>query len=139
MEKQKREGNAVAEILATVLLFAIAVSVFSTIFTVVLSYPSPSDRSTAVVVGEIIGNTIVLTHQGGKSISFDEESYHIHATKEPFNTMQVRDVNGNNLWDIGEQIQFSFESLSDQKITVTVIDLETNDVILYGVFNEGNN
>lgn len=134
---KRREHYAVTEIIATVLLLAVAISVFSVIYVVVLSSPVPMEESTAVVVGDIIDNTIILTHHGGKSLPFNEQSYQIQTSTGKYDTIIFEDLNENGLWDIGEQIRFSYEEISNEQITVTVIDLDTNDVILYGVFNDG--
>ncbi len=134
---QCRQKDAVTEILSTVLLLAVAISVFSVIYVVVLSAPVPKEESSAIVVGDLIGKTVILTHHGGKSIPFNEQSYQIQTSAGTYSDIIFDDVNENELWNIGEQVRFSFESLTDEQIIVTVVDLETNDVIFYGVFNEG--
>ncbi len=134
---QNRKADAVSEIIATVLLLAVAVSVFSVIYVVVLSAPMPSEQSTAIVAGDIIDNQIVLTHQGGKSLTIGEESYQIQTTAGEYSRFVFDDINNNGLWDIGEQVRFTYDDLTEKQVTVTVVDVATNDVVLYGVLQEG--
>jgi len=63
----------VTEVVGTVLLLGIAVSVFSSLYVVVLSYPSPSSISSANLVGTIEGSNIVIEHRGGEALSLDTE------------------------------------------------------------------
>ncbi|MFO8078030.1 MAG: type IV pilin N-terminal domain-containing protein [Thermoplasmatota archaeon] len=134
---QNRKADAVSEIIATVLLLAVAISVFSVIYVVVLSAPMPSEQSTAIISGDIIDNQIVLTHQGGKSLTIDEESYQIQTTAGEYTDFIFNDFNDNGLWDIGEQVRFIYDDLTEKQVTVTVVDVATNEVVLYGVLQEG--
>ena len=105
----KLGSNAVSEIVGTILLLVIAISVFSVVYMNVLSEDGPNSETYATIIGrvEITGDTI-FEHRRGEGINIDSIVYLLFEGKfENITTVaDGLDSSGkeNGMWDIGEQL-----------------------------------
>jgi len=107
----KNKKSAVSEMLGTMLLLLIVISVFSLIYSQVLSDEGPENKTIVKIGGRIEGTNVILEHQGGEPLELDTE---ISITlggveyKGPISNW-LDDKNNDGLWNIGERMVFSFE------------------------------
>jgi len=141
--KHKRADEAVSEIVGTILLLGITVSLFSVICGIVLSYPfSPSSPSTNLV-GMVEGDFLLIEHRGGKALELGTKvSLTIGDNMlEPITVGDFlnNESKGDNRWDIGEWFVYWNSDIMGKKVGIAVVDVESDSVILIDTFqgNEG--
>jgi len=150
--KIKQKTSAVSEVLDTILLLGIAVSLFSVVSIVVLSYPFNPSPPSANIVGFVDGNNIILEHRGGEDLDLDTKI--MVTIDDDYSNSYVLTINdryilgneskNNNYWNIGENIIINATNdlpnldLFGSKVDVTVVDMNTNSVILTGVLKDGS-
>jgi len=135
----KESSDLVAEIIGTVLLLGIAVSIFSTLYVVVFSYPFPTSSPNVILIGTIEGNNIIIEHNGGEALSLDAEI--IIGETNNMNSFAVGDflddeskING--VWNIGEKIFYPFEyNISRTQVEIMTVDTDSNSLILIGTLD----
>ena len=71
--KIEKSNGAVSEIVGTMLLLLIVISVFSLIYFQVLSDEGPENKTIVKIGGRLEGTNIVLEHQGGEPLELDTE------------------------------------------------------------------
>ena len=137
--KIRRTDDAVSEIVGTILLLGITISLFSVICGVVLSYPfSPSSPSTNLV-GMVEGEYLLIEHRGGKtleletkvSLTIGDNMSEIITVRDYLNTESKAD----NLWGIGEWFVYQNSNITGKKVGIAVVDLESDSVILIETFH----
>jgi FlaG/FlaF family flagellin (archaellin) len=133
----KHSSQAVSEVLGTVLLIAIAVALFSVIYTTILFAPTVELNQKPVIVGEIRQNRIILEHQGGESILFTDSTIVIDAAEQTYISRTNDDINDNGRWDIGERIIFEYGSLDHYGVEVKIVDTKHNILLLSGILQQG--
>ena len=138
--KIKRADDAVSEMLGTILLLTIVVSVFSGIFISVLAPPSDIPQPFVTITGKMEGTTITLTHRGGDSLPLS--SLLSVTVGDSTNSTIVGDCldsasKDDGRWNIGEKLNYSSGIIANHKVMVTVTDVESNSVVFIGVLNEG--
>jgi hypothetical protein len=145
----KLGSNAVSEIVGTILLLVIAISVFSVIYMNVLSEDGPSPETYATIIGrvETTGDAI-FEHRRGEGIHIDSIVYMLYAGKFPITTTvaDLLDSSGkeNGMWDIGEQLIYKPDPelipptfLDDIQIRGFINDIVSNSLIFWGTLQEG--
>jgi len=134
----KNSNDVVAEIVGTVLLLAIAVAVFSTIYVTVLSSSSPPSLINVNLVGTVEGSNIIIEHRGGESLGLDTRvTVTIGAVIDPIiagdSNYMDDDAKENNLWDVGEKLTYPFNyDLNIKEAGITVTDQKSNSMIMLG-------
>ena len=133
--KNKRKNAAVSEIIGTVLLLGITVSLFTILCVVVLAYPHPSPPPSVNLVGMVDKNYLIIEHRGGESLKLD--TIIIISNETSTIRYTLKDVNmshytNNSQWDVGEWISIDIGDIS--KADVVVIDKTTDSVIMTGRF-----
>jgi len=132
-EKMKRRNLAVSETVGTLLLLSISVSLFSVIYSSVLTIsPSPTKPSVNLI-GKFEKNNIILEHRGGKILDLDTQIIvTINDTTESFiiNDYMNNESRENGVWNIGERVVYPTGDVTDLKVSVSVIDIHTNSVIM---------
>jgi len=141
--KTKRRDTAVSEIVGAVLLLAIAIAVFSVIYMNVLSDDGPNPESHATIVGKMETGNAIFEHRRGEGISTDSKVILVpRGSEEDKIVRTVAELldpatsNGDNIWDIGERLQHP-KNLTGWKVEATIIDSETNSIIMWGTLQEG--
>jgi len=137
--KIKKSNGAVSEIVGTMLLLLMVISVFSLIYFQVLSDEGPENKTIVKIGGRLEGTNVILEHQGGEPLELDTEiSITLGGVKYegPVGNW-LDDKNDDGVWNIGERILFSFEynlsRLGDYREGyITAIDTRSNSVIFMG-------
>jgi hypothetical protein len=141
-------NEGVAEVLSSVLLLAIAVSVFSVIYIQVLSDDGPAPEIVVTLMGKVepegdIHNTVTFENQRGESLSTDTEIIlEIYGDKQ---TIKISDLaliypflkDG---WDIGEKLYpvLELKELTDVRIDATIVEKDSNSIIFWGILQQGS-
>ena len=142
--KIKRGNKAVSDVVGTILLLIIAVSIFSVLYFVVLSPVFMPDSHSAPVsvdiIGTIEGNNIILEHRGGDAISLDSTLLvnigglkQKSTVKDYLNNESKEDGN----WNMGERLVYPAGDITGLQVEVTVIDEGCNYVIISGSLQKG--
>jgi len=145
--KIRNSNEAVSEIVGTVLLLGMAVSMFSLLSFTVMSYPfNPSPPSVNLVacmqgINNVTGETnVTIGHYGGESldISTTKVMVSIQGISNDVNiTRYLNDSNKNALWDIGEKLSYHIsENVVGKRVEVTVVDTKSNSIIMSGLLQE---
>jgi len=137
--KHKRADDAVSEVVGTILLLGITVSLFSVICVIVLSYPFlPSSPSTNLV-GMVEGEYLLIEHRGGKALDLGTkvtltigDNMSESVTVEDFLNNESKE---DNRWDIGEWFVYNNSNIIGKKVGIAVVDVESNSVILTETFH----
>ena len=143
IRKLHNSNDMVSEVIGTILLLGIAVTIFSALYVVVLSPPDIAPMSSATVVGTVEGSDIILEHRGGETLGLDAEiPLSIEGTPMLINghTPTVGDLledsNGDGKWNIGERLRYPFNyDSANEKAEVQAIDMESNSIVLSGTLN----
>jgi len=143
--KIRKSNDAVSEVLGTVLLLGMAVSMFSLLSFTVLSYPfNPSPPSVNLVgymggTNNVTGETnVTVEHYGGESLDIITTKVMVIIQGTFTNvdiTDSLNDSNNNNLWDIGEKLVHSV-NVTGKQVEVTVVDTKSNSIIMSGILQE---
>lgn len=142
--KIKRGDKAVSEIVGSILLLAIAISIFSVVYMNVLSEDGPNPETYATIVGKMepegnIFNTVAFENRRGETLGPDTEIIlTIYGEQKP--PKKISDftyLNGD--WNIGEKIYpvFNLGDLSGTQIDATIVDKKSNSMVFWGRLQEG--
>jgi FlaG/FlaF family flagellin (archaellin) len=140
--KIRKSNQAVSEVLGTVLLLGMAVSMFSLLSFTVLSYPfNPSPPSVNLVgymggTNNVTGKTYVtVEHYGGDSLNIITTKVIVITQETSTNvniTSSLNDSNNNNMWDIGEKLVYPV-NVTENQVEVSVVDIKSNSIIMSGI------
>jgi len=147
MEKiNQRKDKAVSEVVGTLLLITIAISLFVLLAFIAISLPYiffSNPTPSVNIIGMMEGNGVVLEHHGGQSIPLDTEIRLMFAETPLVKT--VGDVldpkyKNNGEWDIGEKISIPYNdpNLPIMQISIIITDKSSNSVLMRGVIQEGS-
>jgi len=132
-------NSATAEIVGSILLMAIAVSMFSLIYLNVLSDEGPDPESFSTIVGKMEENDVVFEHRRGELI--DQDSRIIF---EVAGGSALPPIFIDNPWYIGGRLSFSPEEIDPElrpgdrvQIDGTIVDKESNSIVFWGRLQEG--
>jgi len=134
----KNSNEMVSDLVGTIVLLAIAVVIFSSLYGIVFSYPFATDPAKVTIIGTIEGDTIILEHRGGEALGL-ETTIPITIGDDKL-TLTVRDLlidnNGDGLWNIGERLVYKFNySLTNIEADIMAIDVESNNLVLTGTLD----
>ena len=136
--KNKRAYNAVTELVGTAILLGLAITLFSIVQVIALSYPYNPSTPSARLVGTVDQNIILIEHHGGESLSLDTKIVIDIGNETVSKTVEelLIDSNGNDKWNIGEKLAYQFNySLNLLEADVISIDVESSEVILLGTLD----
>jgi hypothetical protein len=150
----RNKNQAVSEVIGTILLLGISVTIFSVVYTSFLSVDAQPPAPTVDIMGTVHENYLILEHGGGEDVDLDFRiivRYHnlqdINPDSSPDMTevLVYRDVidNGignNGKWNIGEKLVFNLSSLDKysqfQPIDIMVVDSQSNSAVMMGTLKE---
>jgi len=139
--KWKKSDDAVSEVIGAILMVGIGVALFAILYFIVMSYPFTPSSPSVDIVGTIEGNNIVLEHRGGDSLGLDATVSFIVGGTSNSTTVDhchcLNDLNGNNRWNIGERLVIPYGDMTDLQVEATVIDKDSNSIVMMGVLQEG--
>jgi len=132
---ENRRDDGVSEIIGTILLLGISVTLFSLVYmSVLIISPNPPTPSANIVV-RVEGDDIIIDHCGGAALSLDTKilmtigSGPMNATANDGLDDKYKD---DDLWNMGEKLVFPVENLSGKQITINVIDVKSNSIVMTG-------
>lgn len=142
MSKNTRRKKAVSEVISVVLLLGITISLFAFLNYIVFSFSFGSSAPSVSLIGSVdsANNATIIEHYNGDPL---DPSTNILITIGSLTYQRTAgelldDKNNDNLWNFGEKIQFkSMEITPTTYIQVTVVDPETNTIILTSVLQQG--
>jgi uncharacterized repeat protein (TIGR01451 family) len=144
MLKNKRKNHAVSEVFGTILLLIISVSLLSTVYVALFSINVEKSSPDVSIVGTMEGNKLILEHRGGEELSIDTKII-LGLTNGSTKTISVNDYLSDEYkidgkWNIGERFIYPLSNLVNylrfDPINITVVDLNSNSVIMKGVAQE---
>ena len=137
--KYKNSDKAVSEIIGTLMLLLICISVMSIIYFYILSDDGPSPETFVKISGKVVGTNVILEHRGGEPLELDTKFNIIIAGIEYKGTVEdwLNDDNDDGEWNLGERMLFQFEyDLSHlgeyRNADVTAINVDSNSIVLHG-------
>ena len=147
IRKIKKSNKAVSEILGTILLLGIAVSLFSVLSYIVISYPFEPNPPNIDLLGYVYGNEIIIEHRGGEPIKLDANIIvRINDTEVLTSTAELylneSSSNQDNYWNLGEYVLINatkdpiFNDIRSSKVDVSVVDVTSNSLVLGGILQE---
>lgn len=137
----KNSNTAVSEVLGTILLLGVAVSLFSTLYYITLSEPLDTYEPYPKIVASIEGNNIIFKHCGGDELTINSEiriDIGNGSIPVPISIGQyLADINEDDKWNIGEIVAFPFTNFSfnNPEANVTSIDIDGKRIILEGTLD----
>jgi len=133
--KNRQADNGVSEIVGTMLLLGMTVTLFSLVYVSVLTIsPTPLTPS-ADIVFRVEGDNIIIDHCGGVALSLDTkilmtiDNRSMNAIAEDGLDDKYKD---DDLWNMGEKLVFPVENIFGKQITINVIDVDSNSIIMTG-------
>jgi hypothetical protein len=144
--KNQWKNRAASEVVGTLLLVGIGVSLFALLSIVTFTMPSIffSDPTPSTnIIGRVEGNTVVFEHYGGRALPLDTKIMVMFA-EIPY-IVTVGDVldsssKTDGQWNIGEKIVIvnNDPNLPIMLINVIITDTQSNTVVMRGVLQEGS-
>ncbi|MFA5102631.1 MAG: type IV pilin [Candidatus Thermoplasmatota archaeon] len=142
----QRNNKGASEVVGTLLLIGIGVSLFSLLAVVTFTMPSVffSEPTPSVnIIGRVEGSSVVFEHYGGKSLPLDTEITVMFAETRVVKTVgEVLDAasQSDGLWNIGEKIVIfnNNPNLPIMHISVFITHKESNTVVMRGILQEGS-
>ena len=132
----KDTNISTSEIMGSMILLVICISLFSVVFITLLS-EAPLERTTIVTVSATIeGNSIIITHEGGYSLSTETiVVINISGIQYDFTAGQLLNIESqiDSLWGIGERLAYTISDLSGKMVEVTVVDPFTEKTVFIGI------
>jgi hypothetical protein len=136
---------AVAEVVGTLILITIAVSVFSAVSLIILNpWSSFSDDSAPQVflVGFIHDNSVIIEHHGGIPLNTKTKiSITIANVGDTFTISEFNywyDHNGDGYWTIGERVVYPAGNLLGKQVSCFVVDVDKNYIIFDKIIQTGS-
>lgn len=139
---RKSNAIAVSEVLGTIFLLLISVTLISAVSITLLSIDVKTEAPAVDLVASVEGNYLVVEHRGGEpldletkilidyngdsqlSLKIDEQTFLNNASKS------------NGKWDIGEKFRFPLDNLSNfsrfDPVNVKIVDKNSNSLVMIG-------
>ena len=108
----KIKNNAISNVIATLILLGISISLFSVVQGTVIFYPFDSPNTSINLISYIDNDEIIIEHHGGESISLQSK---ILVTIDDGDKNEIIACDyidtilsdGDDSWDIGEKIVYN--------------------------------
>lgn len=129
----KRSNKAVSETVGTLMLLGISVSLFSVLYISVLTIYPTSASPTANLLSSIEGNNIIIEHRGGKKLDLNNRFIvTIDGVEQTFivNNYLSNESRNDSGWDVGERVVCPVGDVTDKKVSLSVIDINSNSILI---------
>lgn len=130
------QNEAVSEIMGTLILITIAVTLFSALTLIILNpWINYSDETppNVFLVGYIKNDDVIIEHHGGIPLSAQTKiTISIDGVPDTFTVNQFHywnDANGDGAWSIGEQVVYPGGNLQGKKVTCVIVDIKKNSIV----------
>lgn len=142
MRKKIHSIQAVSEVVGVVLLLGITIGLFAVLNTFVFQFSFDTSPPSINLIGTVdkTNNIIYIKHNGGDPLQGDMNVLFEIGPQTYQNSSGelLIDTNADTRWDFGETLRFvSPEPLQNKRIRVTVVNPETNSIILSVVLQKG--
>lgn len=152
----KKNNFGITPIIATVLLLAMAIGLFSVLNIIVFSFPiNPRSPSVSLVASVIYDNrddtgyneppvSIIIEHKGGEALHKNDIQINITIIPNPPGPYTIKDGifsddTDDDLFSIGDYwICNTGLYLKDRHIYASVVHLATNSILMMGTIQEGD-
>jgi len=139
MRKIKNKKHGVSDVLGIILLLGVTVFLFSLVTIIVLTFPIEENPPTVNIVSFVDGNDIIIEHRGGQSLSLETKVIiYIDSLREEYKIKDYLDdsAKADDFWGIGERFSYSAVDLSNKKVDLTIIDAESNSIVMGGIIQD---
>jgi FlaG/FlaF family flagellin (archaellin) len=138
--KNNRGIEAVSEVIGTMLLLGMAVSLFMIVYVSVLTTSSSPPSPSSNIISHVDGDSIIMEHYGGDQLNLDTkimitiDNTIIETTLEDIGSSLSWDSNNDGQWGMGEKLIYSKDGLSleGKQISLSIVDVESNSVVMMG-------
>lgn len=145
-KKNLRRHTAVSEVVGTILLIAIGVSIFALLSIATFTMPDIffSEPTPAVsIIGRVEGNAVIFEHQGGQGLSLDTEITVWFAETSFVTTvgdLLSAEDKADGEWNIGEKIIITNNdpNLPIMQISAMITDKKSNSAVMRGILQLGS-
>ncbi len=133
--KNTRRNDAVSEIIGTLLILGITVSLFSVVSLSIFSIQPPTPAPTVNIVCTVDGNKLILEHYGGEPLGLDTKIFLTVCNQSLVQTtageLLDEKSKADGVWNIGERLVYPFTYDKDYPhAEAQVVDIKTNSCIL---------
>jgi hypothetical protein len=136
MQNILSHNSGVNEIVGTMLLLGISISLFSVVYYSVLSFPDPISTPSAQIVCSLDteNNRIIFQHLGGDPISGNSR---IVVHKGNFLEEKMLSEYIGDEWKMGESIIYDIFNVNNTYVSALVIDTNTNSIVSEAILQKG--
>ncbi len=155
MAKKKFGNQAVSEVIGTILLLGISVTLFSIVYASFFAVDLGSSSPDVELVGSIENNNLTIEHLGGESLDLDTK-IQLRLSDGSNVVFSADDDEGNGIedendylpasyksdgkWNIGEMFKLPLGDVTNfaryDPINLSIIDEESNSMIMWGTLKE---
>ena len=146
MIKIKNNNIAVSEVIGSLLLIVISVSLFTVIYISFFSIDLDQNSPPVTIIGTITNNKLILEHRGGEPLNLKTKVIleHSESFREIFSIKNENYLENaskrDGKWDFSEKVFFALDNISNYSrfspVDVTVVDIESNSIIMKGTLQE---
>jgi hypothetical protein len=134
---KKNNSSAVSEILGTVLLLGISVTLFSVVYFSILTVPNTPPIPSANIICSIADGEFVFSHIGGSELSDETKILLTIPGETTTATIIAKDymdasakADGN--WGVGEKVRYTYSSFVGREVDYSVVDIGSNAIVVTG-------
>lgn len=142
----KGNKKAVSEVIGTILILTISVSLFSVVYASFFSIDVSPSTPAVRIVGTISNNNLILDHKGGDMLKLDTKTILDYGNGDR-REMKIDESNymadaskSDGFWNIGENFKFDLAGLTGfnrfDPIDIMVVDVDSNSVVMMGTMTE---
>ena len=132
----KVTNEAGTEIMGTMLLLGIAVTVFSVVSLTFLGNVPSNDEPLVSISGAVEGNYVKILHKGGEPLSLETvvvitiSGNQLNFTAEDLLEKEYKE---DGFWEVGERLLYDGQDLTDKQVEATVVEPLTEKTLLMGI------
>jgi len=141
-----KKNSAVSEVLGTILILVISVSLFSAVYAAFFSVQVEPSAPFVNIVGTIDDNMLILEHRGGDSLQLNTRIFLnlLDGSRYQYEADDLDYLNSSykndGRWDIGERFVLPLNGLVNysrfEPIDVMTVDVTSNSAIMMGTVKE---
>jgi len=129
----RKDNKAVSEIIGSVVLLAMAITIISVVYMQVLSEPGPSEKTYTTIIGKFEEGTVAFENQRGETLVPGAQIMLTIAGQ------QTPTITLGDEWNIGKKLYpvSYLGDLTDVQIDATIVDKNSNSMVFWGRLQEG--
>jgi uncharacterized repeat protein (TIGR01451 family) len=140
------DKNGVSEVLGSILLIMISVSLFSVVYVTFFSIDMDQSSPSVSIIGSIYDNNVILEHRGGQALNLKTKVILdlSQGDKEIFTINNENYLENNSKedgkWDFSEKVVYKLDNVTNytrfSPVEITVVDIESNSIVMKGTIQE---